>query len=426
MILHIPFFEYQECKFSDLQIPKGVSNPFLDNVFVDGLEKFLQKSGLDNVLSFSRSGIKPASHVGVIKYKNIQFEILPKLLAKNENRDQILKNLLYMLSYTKKLDIKNTKTADLSDCANPFLETLIQVFAKSLFDALKRCAPKGYVVHSENIKFLKGKLNLPDHIKHNFINRSKFFCDFDEFSENNAINQLFLYVATCLYNISRSQQNKKLLKFIINYYADIDFVRFYPRDLTSIKLSRNQYGFAMPLKLAKMFVEETSVDMSKNKFENIALVWDMNVLFEEFVAELLKQHKLDLKIKDIVYQQGRRLLKSDENNKYYSNTFVDIYITMEDGQKLVLDTKYKNNYGKYGEFSNSDIFQVTTYCRLHNAHNAVLLYPATDENMNDIHPYRLNVNKGVDDLHIKTARIDVMSDLSKSTSILVERLRNIL
>jgi 5-methylcytosine-specific restriction endonuclease McrBC regulatory subunit McrC len=108
MILHIPLFEYQECKFSDLQIPKGVSNPFLDNVFVDGLEKFLQKSGLDNILSFSRSGIKPASHVGVIKYKNIQFEILPKLLAKNENRDQILKNLLYMLSYTKKYFITKT------------------------------------------------------------------------------------------------------------------------------------------------------------------------------------------------------------------------------------------------------------------------------------------------------------------------------
>ena len=99
---------------------------------------------------------------------------------------------------------------------------------------------------------------------------------------------------------------------------------------------------------------------------------------------------------------------------------------MESGQRLVLDTKYKNNYGRYGEFSNSDIFQVTTYSRLHDAHNAVLLYPATDDNTNDIHPYKLNVSQDVDELQIKTARIDVMGDLSKSTSALIERFNEIL
>ena len=426
MVLHIPLFEYQECKFSDLHMPEGIKNPFLDNDFVDGLEKFLKQSGLDNVLSFSRSGIKPTSHVGVIKYKNVQFEILPKLLAKKDDRKQILKNLLYMLSFTKRLDIKNTKTADLSTCSNPFLETLIRIFAETLFNSLKRYAPKDYVVSSENIKFLKGKLNLSAHIKRNSFDQSKFFCDFDEFSENNVLNQVFLYVTTCLYNIARDQQNKKLLKFIMNYYSEIDFVRFYARDLVNIKLNRNQSNFEMPFKLAKMFIEETSVDMSKNKFENIALIWDMNVLFEEFIAEFFKLHKAELGIKDVIYQHGRRLLKSDENNRYYANTFVDIYITMESGQRLVLDTKYKNNYGRYGEFSNSDIFQVTTYCRLHDAHNAVLLYPATDDNTNDIHPYKLNVSQDVDELQIKTARIDVMGDLSKSTSALIERFNEIL
>ena len=70
MILHVPLFEYQEFKYDDIQIPEGGTNPFLDNAFVDGLEKYLQKSGLDKVLTFTRHGIVPSSHVGVIKYKN--------------------------------------------------------------------------------------------------------------------------------------------------------------------------------------------------------------------------------------------------------------------------------------------------------------------------------------------------------------------
>lgn len=425
MILHVPLFEYQEFKYDDIQIPEGGTNPFLDNAFVDGLEKYLQKSGLDKVLTFTRHGIVPSSHVGVIKYKNVQFEILPKVLAKNNDRNQILKNLIYMLSYTKRLDIKNTKSADLSTCPNPFLETLVRVYAESLFDALKHTTPRGYIICSENIRFLKGRLNLAAHIRHNSINKSKFFCDYDEFSENNALNQMFLYVATCLHNVSRNPQNKKLLKFIMNYYADIDFVHIYPKNLSGIKLNRNQIIFDLPFRLAKMFIEKTSVDMTQNKFDNVALVWDMNVLFEEFVAEFIKRNKSELNIKEVVYQHKYKLLKSDENDRCYSNTFVDIYVITEDGTNIVLDTKYKNNYGRRGDFSNPDIYQVTTYCRLHNSSNAILLYPATDDNTDDIHPYRLNVDNGVDDLTIKTARIDIRNDLARAHRTLINRLKQI-
>lgn len=429
MIIHVPLFEYQEIKYSDIKVPEEAKNPFLDDAFIDGLEKYLKKINLDTVLTFTRTGIVPSSYVGVIKYKNIQFEILPKVLAhklvQDVDREQTLKNLIYMLSYTKRLDIKKPGTADLSACLNPFLETLIRVYAETLFEALRRNTPKGYVARSENMRFLKGRLNLSTHIKHNSINRSKFFCDYDEFSENNALNQMFLYVATCLHNISRDQQNKKLLKFIMHYYADIDFVRIYSKDLVKINLNRNQTIFDLPFKLAKMFIEKTSVDITQNKFNNIAMVWDMNVLFEEFIAEFIKRNKSELNIKEVVYQHRHKLLKSDENNRCYANTFVDIYIITENGNNFVLDTKYKNNYGRRGEFSNPDIFQVTTYCRLHNSRDAILLYPATDDNTDDIHPYKLNVDENVDDLTIKTARIDIRNDLSKSHSVLINRLKQI-
>lgn len=38
-----------------------------------------------------------------------------------------------------------------------------------------------------------------------------------------------------------------------------------------------------------MFVENSSVDLSKNRIENISLVWDMNKLFEEFIYEVMRK-----------------------------------------------------------------------------------------------------------------------------------------
>ena len=165
-----------------------------------------------------------------------------------------------MLSYTKNLDIKTNENAKLANEKNPFIEILIKEFATSLFDSIKRLTPKRYVREEENLNYLKGKIKFSENIRYNCTNQAKFYCEYDEFSENNPLNQLFLFVSTCLYNISNNSYNKKLLKFIINYYSDISFVRFDKFKIQKIKLTRSQEFFKKPFNLAKMFVEKTSVD----------------------------------------------------------------------------------------------------------------------------------------------------------------------
>lgn len=359
---------------------------------LDKLQAYLKCKKLDSVLKVTRQGIKTKSWVGVIKYKNLHLEILPKLIYKDANNDDkisdeerniILKNLIFMLSYTKNLDIKTNNAAKLANEKNPFIEILIREFVNSLFESLKRLIPKRYIREEENLNYLKGKIKFSENIRYNCTNQAKFYCEYDEFSENNLLNQLFLFVSTCLYNISNNSYNKKILKFIINYYSDIDFVRFDKFKVRKIKLTRNQELFKKPFNLAKMFVEQTSVDLSKNKFENITLVWDMNKLFEEFVFEMLKRHS-DITVSA---QKGRRLLK-DVNNKI-RNTYVDILITKP--ERIVIDTKYKE-LKTVQDFDNKDVFQVVTYCMIHNTNKAVLIYPQIDNNK-IIASYELNMDE---------------------------------
>ena len=362
----------------------------LESYNLDKLQAYLKCQNLDSALKVTRHGIKTKSWVGVIKYKNLHLEILPKLISADANNDGeiseaersiILKNLIFILSYTKNLDIKTNDKAKLSTEKNPFIEILIREFATSLFEALKRLTPKRYVREEENLNYLKGKIKFSENIRYNCTNQAKFFCEYDEFSENNVLNQLFLFVSTCLYNISNNSYNKKTLKFIINYYSDISLVRFDKFKVRKIKLTRNQELFKKTFKLAKMFVEQTSVDLSKNKFENITLVWDMNKLFEEFIFELIKRKIPECKA---IAQKPKRLLKKE--NVTRRDTRIDILIQKP---QVIIDTKYKK-FTDFDDITSADIYQVTTYCLLHNYKRAILLYPQYDKNVPDIYDYQLN------------------------------------
>ena len=376
-------------------VVKEYSKKILKDCDLEKLHNYLECQKLTSALKVTHNGIETTSWVGVIKYKNTHFQILPKLICNNGDKENILKNLIFMLSYTKKLDIKTSNEARLSTAKNPFIEILIREYAKSLFECLKRLTPKKYVREENNLNYLRGKIKFSENIRNNSSNRAKFYCEYDEFSENNILNQLFLFVSTCLYNISNDSYNKKALKFIINYYSDIQLVRFDKFKAEKIKLYRNQELFKKPFNLAKMFIEKTSVDLSKNKFKNITLIWDMNKLFEEFVFEIMKKHEAEFGCK-LTAQRGKKLLVGDTSKK--RNTFVDILIEKNDGEKIILDTKYKK-FASSDDFSNADVFQVSTYCLLHKAKHAILLYPKWDTSTPE-KDFHLNIdNPGESDIY---------------------------
>lgn len=399
----------------------------LESYNLDKLQAYLKCQNLDSALKVTRHGIKTKSWVGVIKYKNLHLEILPKLISADANNDGeiseaersiILKNLIFMLSYTKNLDIKTNDNAKLSTEKNPFIEILIREFATSLFEALKRLTPKRYVREEENLNYLKGKIKFSENIRYNCTNQAKFFCEYDEFSENNVLNQLFLFVSTCLYNISNNSYNKKTLKFIINYYSDISLVRFDKFKVRKIKLTRNQELFKKTFKLAKMFVEQTSVDLSKNKFENITLVWDMNKLFEEFIFELIKRKIPECKA---IAQKPKRLLKKE--NVTRRDTRIDILIQKP---QVIIDTKYKK-FTDFDDITSADIYQVTTYCLLHNYKRAILLYPQYDKKAPDICDYQLNCAEN--NYHIDFCTVNLKNNDLKDKEVqnsIISKLKSII
>ena len=152
-------------------VVKEYSNIKLEDCDLVKLHHYLECKNLGSALKVTPDGIKTKSWVGVIKYKKIHLQILPKLIYTEEYDNQseeekesikanILQNLIYMLSFVKKLEIKTSDAAKLSTTKNPFIEVLIRKFAKSLFDEYfkqKResasAAPKELIFYFPKFKF---------------------------------------------------------------------------------------------------------------------------------------------------------------------------------------------------------------------------------------------------------------------------------
>ncbi len=78
--------------------------------------------------------VKVKQYVGIVKVNNKNIQILPKIFYKKdynlkEETNYIIKNLLYMLSYTKKLNIKEADIANLWKIDDLF-EVFIYIFVK--------------------------------------------------------------------------------------------------------------------------------------------------------------------------------------------------------------------------------------------------------------------------------------------------------
>lgn len=331
------------------------------------LKEFLDSKKLSKALDFKLSGIKTGSYVGVIKYADFQLNIIPKIIGDTDS--VCLENLAFMLSYTRQLTIHTTGQAQLTNCQNPFLEVLIAHYADVLLKALSRQVPHSYETREENLATIKGKILFAQNIRHNLGNLARTYCQFDEFTPDNLINQTFKFVSHALQRLtSVSQTRQKLLK-INAVYDEATLRPVAYAETQKIILNRNQTIFKEPLELAQMFLQNSTISLHNHTFTNLAILFDMNKLFEEFVYMALKRTYPQWNIKA---QNSKRIIQSIGDIPDTDYTIRPDIIVNEN---TIIDTKYKIIDLPNKRPSESDIYQMLTYSKFYGIKNIILCCP---------------------------------------------------
>lgn len=340
------------------------------------LKEFLDSKKLSKALDFKLSGIKTGSYVGVIKYSDFQLNIIPKIIG--DTNSVCLENLAFMLSYTRQLTIHTTGAAQLTICQNPFLEVLIAHYADVLLKALSRQVPHRYEPREENLATIKGKILFAQNIRHNFGNLAQTYCQFDEFTPDNLLNQTLKFVSHALQKLTGvSQTRQKLLK-INAVYDEVTLRPITYAETQKIILNRNQTIFKEPLELAQMFLQNSTISLHNHTFTNLAILFDMNKLFEEFVYMALKRTYPKWNIK----AQNAKLIIASINN--IPNTDYTIRPDIIVNGNTIIDTKYKIIDLPNKRPSESDIYQMLAYAKFYGIKNIILCYPTYQKNYNHL------------------------------------------
>lgn len=340
------------------------------------LKEFLDSKKLSKALDFKLSGIKTGSYVGVIKYADFQLNIIPKIIG--DTNSVCLENLAFMLSYTRQLTIHTTGAAQLTNCQNPFLEVLIAHYADVFLKALSRQVPHRYEPREENLATIKGKILFAQNIRHNFGNLARTYCKFDEFTPDNLLNQTLKFVSHALQKLtSVSQTRQKLLK-INAVYDEVTLRPITYAETQKIILNRNQTIFKEPLELAQMFLQNSTISLHNHTFTNLAILFDMNKLFEEFVYMALKRTYPKWNIK----AQNAKLIIASINN--IPNTDYTIRPDIIVNGNTIIDTKYKIIDLPNKRPSESDIYQMLAYAKFYGIKNIILCYPTYQKNYNHL------------------------------------------
>lgn len=334
-------------------------------------QKFLEEKQLAHALDFGLEGITTCAHVGIIRFADFQLNILPKIIGEEDSL--CLENLMFMLRYTRKLEIHSMDSAEISQTKQPFLEVLIAHYANILLNALQRHIPHQYETQEDNLPTVKGRILFAKNHLVNAANLARTYCQFDEFTPDNLLNQTLKFVSHALQKLtSVSQTRQKLLK-INAVYEDVTLRPVAYAETQKIILNRNHTMFKEPLELAQMFLQHSTISLHNHTFTNLAILFDMNKLFEEFVATALEQaFPGQVKIQN--------KLKIIEDIDGIPGTSYTIRPDILFGKDTIIDTKYKRLSLPEDKPSEADIYQMLAYSKFYGVKNIILCYPTYQKN----------------------------------------------
>ncbi len=319
--------------------------------------KITHKKGYGKVL-------QAQNFVGVIQLKDgTTIEILPKIADLKDDADgteETRKIVVKMLRTLKDSPFKHFDHANLKTTNMPLLEIFISMFLVEVARLVQRGIRSDYIDKEENLAFLKGKLKFNEHIKQNFVHKERFYVAYQEFMSNRIENRLIKTCLEFLYKKSKKSSNQQRIREFL-FVFDESTSHDVKNDFGKIKSNRQMKDYEQVLIWCKVFLLGNSFSPYKGDDVAFALLYDMNLLFESYVANWLKKRarKWDIKTQDRLHHLVE---KHNAGKKFQLKP--DIVAKRSD-KIIIADTKWKiidaTATGKNYNISQSDMYQLYAY-----------------------------------------------------------------
>lgn len=362
---HIIVFEHESIRLN--QTRNGY--PF-DESKLHALQKFYGEKGVP-YYSLIHNGVKFNEYVGVVQVGNLLIEVLPKAdkAQHSEDEDKKWRNILIdMMRAVGTFDIRVTSNSHLKIRPNTILDLYIAMYIDEVEYLLHTGLVKQYRKTEGNVTALKGNLIIGKHIQQNLTHQERFYVRHTTYDIEHQIHFILYTAIKFIKQINTNASLQSRIGALSLFFPEMHTIKVTETTFNKLVFNRKTEAYRKALEIAKLLLLQYHPDVSKGRNNVLALMFDMNKLWEQFVYISIRKYAPDL---TVTAQTSKKFWQPQ--NGYCSKIRPDIVIKTSDNEHYVLDTKWKNLNG-YNP-SPDDLRQMYVYHEYYQSPKVTLVYP---------------------------------------------------
>lgn len=363
---HITVYEHQSVKLGD-----SSNKNALNETTLEALQKFYGEKGVP-YFDLIHKGVRFKEFVGVLQVGETLIEVLPKADKPNENgstQDHWRKVLIGMLKAVHGFDVQAPSSSALKLKSNTILDLYFEYFVSELEYLMHTGLVKKYRKNLGNVNALKGSLQFGKHLQYNLVHQERFYVKHTVYDVYHELHGVLYKTLKLLKSINTNTALHSRIGALLLYFPEMPEIKVSEKTFERLTLDRKTKSYQKALEIARLLLMQYHPDLSRGRDHVLALMFDMNVLWEKFVFVSLKKHGLQ------VFAQNSKSFWKPTNGPRRTIR-PDIRIVIGD-QTFICDTKWK--VLKDNRPSMEDIRQMYAYHQYFKANKVALIYPGNME-----------------------------------------------
>ena len=337
-------------------------------------------------------------------------------------------NVYYMLSYAFQILNEQSYKSIATEQFHNTTDLMAAILSKGIATQIKCGLGKEYILRTEALSSLRGKMDITESIKTQTILKKQMRCTYDEFSVNGTKNRIIKSTLELLLKSDIPKYRKKELRKLIIFFSEIENIDLHSVNW-NIKYDRNNKTYRMLISICYLVVNgllQTNLD-GNTKIMDFLDEQSMFRLYEKFILGYYKKHYAELS------PSASRIPWSVDNTRMLPIMLSDIHL-QKNNTVLIIDAKYYSHttqvkYDNHTLHSNN-MYQIFTYVKNcdyafgeedHKV-SGMLLYAKTDEEITLNQKYTMSGNQ----ITVKTLDLNIdFGDIRKQLDEIVDNFFNV-
>ena len=306
--------------------------------------------------------LRPSSWVGAVNIGDRSVIVRPKIPV-----DRVM----FLMTYALDPRHWRNEAIDLTPDSD-VLEAVALAFSRRTQRAIHRGLLRGYRREEDALSTVRGQIRFADQIGRRYGLTLPIEVAYDEYTEDIEHNRL---LKTALHRLSHAQiRSMTVRQELRRLRSAFDMVQLgaYRRGVVpAIRYTRLDEHYRPAVELARLIIENSSLELFGGKVSGASFLIDMNVVFEQFLYVALGE-ALNL-TRDRWQHQAR--LKLDKGGSINMEPDLSWWASRPGGGTLprfVGDAKYKKL--DTPGFRHADIYQMLAYCTAADLPSGLLIY----------------------------------------------------